>query len=283
MLFEQSYGRFLVDKLNCRIQDINKNLICKLYDEAGYKPLYNEPDVVAVVISGGNASRSQVMGQDQNVLPLTVTIMCKEKYSDDVRDAIDGFQKDYNAVPLIIDERGGNTDGGSITNFKAIYTTPIVLNHGDYATKTETIKAAFISFSASVIYGQTAVIKLNKAILVIAEGVSKKEYEIKHIADFNSSSMPSYEAYLPHNQERLKQADLSRSNAFSYTLYKVPGDELQEVLDEELLCKDGLYGKTLSIKFYDGETLKADIKLTTYQLHYSFVNNTAAYSLTLGV
>jgi len=280
MIFEQAYGKQLTAGINGRIQRINENLICKLYDEIGYKPLQNNADEIALVISGGNASRSAVKGQDQNVLPLTVTIVCKEIYSGVVRNAVDDFQRDFNAVPLVLEYYDNVTKRTAVANYKAVYTTPLVFTHSDYATRNETIKAAFISFSASVIYGQTAVIEPTVAKLVI----DGKEYEIDHIADCNMASMPSYEAYLPQGAERMRQADLSAVNAFSYTLYKVAGDELQKIFDNELECHGGgLHGKELSLRLYDDDGVKAETKISTYQLNYHYVNNAAAYVLTLGV
>ncbi len=280
MIFEQAYGQRLIYELNDRIQKMDDKLICKLYDEVGYKPLQESPDEIAVIISGGNASRSQVKGQDQNVLPLTVTVVCKEIYSNAVRNAVDGFQKDFNAVPLALTYYDGIAGKAVVANYKAVYTTPLVFTHSDYKTRYETIKAAFISFSASVVYGQTAVIEPATAKLVI----DGKEYVIEHIADCNLASMPSYEAYLPQGSKRMRQADLAAVNAFAYTLYKVSGDALQKIFDKELECSgEGLYGKTLVLKFYDGETLKSETEISTYQLNYHYVNNAAAYVLTLGV
>lgn len=274
MVFEQAYGHWLVNELNARIQNININLKCKFYDEMGYKPLYNEPDVIAVVVSGGNASRSVVRGQDQNVLPLTVTIICKSVYSSPVRNAIDCMQKDFNAVPLQLEYYDAVSENKITVNLKSIFTTPFVFDESDFATKRETIKATFIPFSASVSYGETAVVEPMSAQLKI----DGETFEIGHIVDCNKSSMPSYEAYLPQGTERLYQAELSRASAFAFTLYKVDGDKFQDILDNELLClEDGLHGKELVLILGEQE-----IPVKTYQLNDQYVNNAAAYCLTLG-
>lgn len=275
MIFEQAYGAWLVKQLNTAVQAINKNLVCRQYDEVGYKPLVKNPNGVAVVISGGNATRSAVSGLDQNVLPLTATVICKEEYSTLVRNAIDSVQKAYNAIPMQLEYYDGVEDATRTTNMKAIYSTPFVFNHGDYKTERETIKAAFLSFSASVFYGETAVVDP----VPITLKVGGTCYQIEHIADYNMSATPAYEAYLAQGEQRAKQCELSRTNAFSFTVYKVAGDELQQIFENELLCDpNGLNGKVLILNFGGG-----DIVITTYQITESYANNAAAYVLTLGV
>lgn len=275
MVFEQAYGAWLVKELNTAVRKINDNLICKLHDEIGYKPLADNADQIAVVVSGGNAVRSAVSGLDQNVLPLTVTVVCKEEYSTPVRNAIDGVQKAFNAVPMTLTYFDAVTGGQSSTSVKSVFTTPFTFVQTDYKTEKETIKAAFLSFSATVFYGETAVVKPVSATLKIGGEI----YEIKHIADYNMSATPAYESYLAQGAERAGQCMLSRTNAFSFTVFKTAGDELQEVFEQELFCAEGgLAGKELFLNF-GGELFG----ITTYQLTESYVNNAASYNLLLCV
>lgn len=275
MIFEQEYGAWLTQELNTAIRKINGNLVCRQYDEVGYKPLVKSPDEIAVVISGGNATRSSVAGLDQNVLPLSVTVICKEQYSTPVRNAIDSVQKQYNAVPLQRSYYDAVSDTNISTNIKAIFTTPFVFTHDDYKTERETIKAAFISFSASVFYGETAVVNPVPITLKIGGTV----YQVEHIAEYHMTALPAYESYLPQGSERAKQCELSRTNTYNFLLYKVAGDDLQQIFENELLCEEGgLAGKTLALNFG-----AEDIITTTYELTEAYVNNSASYSLVLGV
>lgn len=275
MVFEQAYGEWLTRELNTAIRSINANLVCKQYDEVGYKPLVKNPDEIAVVISGGNAARSTVEGLDQNVLPLSVTVICKEQYSTSARNAIDYVQKEYNAVPLQLTYYDGVSDNPLSTKVKAVFATPFVFSHSDYKTKNETIKAVFISFSASVFYGETAIVHPTSFVLKFGG----EAYEIGHISEYHMSAIPAYDSYVPQGSERAGQCCLSRANTFQFVLFKVEGDELQQIFENELRCKEnGLAGETLVLNI-EAE----DIKMTTYQLTESYANNVASYNLVLGV
>lgn len=279
MIFEQAYGQWLVRELNSKLQEIDDSLFCKLFDEIGYKPLYNEPDTIAVVISGGNASRSSVAGQDQNILPLSVTVICKEIYSTSVRNAIDLMQKEFNAVPIVLHyyDRPISADAADQTRsikVKSVFSTPFVFNSSDYKTQSETIKAVFIPFSASVSYGETAFINPDSVSLKIGETT----YEINHIADYNKAAQPAYDSYQGQGKERLDQVQLTITHSFAYTIYKVEGDALQEIFETELNCRDGLNGKEIAV-ILDGK----EIRISTWSLVESYANNAAAYTLTLGV
>ena len=160
MKFETAYGRWLVQELNSRTMQ-KLGIACKRYKEVSYKPLYRNSDQIAVIIGGGGAARSGVQGQDQNDLSLTVTLICKSTYTDDVREAIDEMQEAFNAVPQKL--MYNDLKDGVLTTIekpvKSVFLTPVVLDESDYPTITETIKATFLMFTVSVTYGTTAIVE----------------------------------------------------------------------------------------------------------------------------
>ena len=77
----------------------------------------------------------------------------------------------------------------------------------------------------------------------------------------------------------MKQVAIAKANAYSFTVLRTADDALQALFEEELRCKDALWGKALALQF-DKE---APVPVETYQLTESYANNAAAYTLTLGV
>ncbi|MBQ7912974.1 MAG: hypothetical protein IJ308_04410 [Clostridia bacterium] len=262
MTFERLYGQWLVRNLNVYLKSEGLKNTCKQYDEVAFKPLRGEPDEIAIVISGGNATKSNVCGLDQNILPLTVTVICKTDYSDGVRRAIVALQDEYNAKPL---------STGTV-QMKSAFTTPFVFDESDYPTKTATVKVSFISFSATVLYGRTAVVSPAFFKLDIG-GVS---YDINNVSSYQCAAMPSYDSVISAGSNRASQTMTVISNTWALTIVKVEGDKLQEVFEEELAAK-GRLAKDLKL-ICNGE----EIVVRTYQLLEGYENNTAVYTLTLG-
>ena len=280
MIFEQKLGEWLAQEINARLQLVDKRLTCKRYDEESFKPLHANTEEVAMLVSGGNATRARVAGLDQNVLPLAVTIVCKAEYSTTVRNAIEAVQRTYNAKPFTLTYYDAVKAGNLTTYVKAIFTTPFSIDKSDYRTKNATIKATFASFSATVSYGETAVIDPVPVKLTLKQGTSEETFVIEHIADYNFAAIPAYETFLAQGEERAGQCQLSRTNSFSYTVYKTAGDPLQEIFERELHgLADGLAGKKLFLTFDE----EAPLEISTYQLVESYKDNAAAYVLTLGV
>lgn len=262
MTFERLYGQWLVRNLNVSLKNAGLKNTCKQYDEVAFKPMRGDPEEIAVVISGGNATKSNVCGLDQNILPLTVTVICRTDYSDGVRRAIVDLQDEYNAKPLL---------AGTV-QMKSAFTTPFVFDENDYPTKTATVKVSFISFSATVLYGRTAVVS-PASFRLKADGVS---YDINNVSSYQCAAMPSYDSVVSAGSDRASQTMTVKTNTWALTIVKVEGDPLQAFFDEELAAKSGLAEKEITFS-YNGE----EILVRTYQLLEGYENNTAVYTLTL--
>lgn len=269
MIFEQEYSKWLTFQLNQKVQEKYPALVCKAYDELSYKPLAHNVEEVAVVVSGGNAQRSPVPGLDQNTLPVSVMVICKEEYSMLVRGAIDAVQQAFNCVVVNI--------GGADT--KSVFVSPFILDESDFRTDRATVKVSYIPFSATVVYGTTAFVSPPSVSLIVGE----ESYPILFIASYNCSASPSYDPYLPQGEDRMKQVAIAKANAYSFTVLRRAGDELQALFEKELRCKDALWGKVLMLQFDDETPVPVRIPVETYQLTESYANNAAAYTLTLGV
>ena len=275
MIFERAYGQWLTRELNNIITPKRENLVCKRYDEVSYKPLVDSPDEIAVIIGGGNAVRSSVRGLDFNTLPLSVSIICKEEYSTIVRNAVNTVQERYNAVALAMDFFDG-LDGEKVpVNVKSVFTTPFVIDESDYKTEHGTIKACFISFSATVFYGKTAIVVPPESELVIGTN----SYQLDHILDYTFAVQPSYDTVLPQGSERARQSKLARSHSYSFTVSKTHGDKLQNIFRNEILgILGGLSDSELQLKI-DGVL----IKIQTYSVTEAYTpGGAAAYSITFG-
>lgn len=282
MIFENAYGEWIKNQLNENIRKINPDVVVKLYDEVVYKPLYSNPNTVALVINGGNASRSAVSGLDQNIMPLSIMLLCRDCNKLAVRNAMDYLQENYNAVTMELAYLDNVTGDTYLEKVKSIFNTPMVLDERDHPTRTETIKITVMQMTASVIYGKNAYI--NPIDFKISIGGTT--YPIEHIASYNMASTPSYDEYQAQGDTYLDRNDLAQCAAFSFTLYRVNETGFQEILDNELLCKaDGLRGKSIKLLAYTNPNDSAyytEIPITKYSLAESYVNNASAYQLTLG-
>lgn len=272
MIFEEAYGQWLVLNLNAKIKAaLGKT--CKRYDEVAFKPLRKDPDEIAVIINGGGAARSSVEGQDQNNLSLNVVMICKKTYAKTVRECVDSVQAEYNAklVTLSYHDAAGNEVS---QRTKSVFFTPITIDSNDYPTDYGTVKATFLSFTVSVVYGLTAVSTPSTFELLIGGTV----YPVNYIVQYNLSSQPAYDTYLAPGEIHSRQNAVSASNAWSFTIAKVADDPLQKIFTAELNAKEGegLYGKSITL-YRDGEY----ILTRGYNLTESYVNNAAAYLLVL--
>lgn len=281
MTFERVYGAWFVKELTKRLKNINEKkrsaLYCRLYEDVGQKPAFEDLNEIAVLFTGGNATRSDVKGFDSNVLPLSVRIVCWEEYRDCIRDAVNDVQKEFNAVPMSFtcqDEFSGG--GGATVIASAAFTTPYVLDEIDYPTHAATKKACFLIFSATVTYGDTAIVEPPVCTLTV-DGTA---YAIDHIQEYTSVSQPSYDAALPQGSPVARQTFLAQVRSFSFTTYKAPGDALQAIFEKELRGdKGGLAEKSLTLT-EDGYP----IGIQTFSLTRTFLRGTvAAYTLVLGV
>ena len=271
MTFEEAYGKWLVLQLNNGTKTA-LGISCKQYDEVSFKPLRYNTEQIAVIINGGGAARSAVIGQDQNNVSLQIVLICKSEYASGVRSVIDSVQRAYNALPSELtyyDEAGNKI----IEQLKSVFFTPIVFDESDYPTETSegTIKAVFMSFTVNVTYGQTAVVSPSAFSLSVGENV----YEILHVIGYDAGSVPAYDSFLGQGDNHPQQRAISANNSYSLTIAKVMQDPFQKLLSSEIKAKEGLYGKKI-VLVVDGET----INVRTYELVESYVDNAAVYRLT---
>ena len=270
MTFEKAYGEWLVNGLNEKT-----SLRCKRYNELAFKALNKNPDEVAVILSGGGAARSAVREQDQNSGTFSVAVICQKKYLDDVREAIEGFQKEHNAEPIEMSYTDENNELVQM-NVKSVFFTPTVSDAQDYPTNDYgTLKVVFMLFAVTVLYGTTAVV----APASFKLSVNGVVYPIDHIYAYDSASVPTYDTYLAQGEDRNRQIPLIRNNSWALTIYKTSvQNDLQDILQNEMDAADnGLWGKELALIMDDG----AEIEIRTYQLTESYVDNAAAYVLTV--
>ncbi len=274
MTFEREYGKWLVGSLNKKTVELC-GVTCKQYDDVAFKPLRKKTEQVAVIINGGGAARSAVLGMDQNNATFSVVLLCHNVYKNFALAAIESVQKEFNAK---VCQFAYNDGAEQITqSVKSVFFTPVVLDESDYPTDTEngTIKAVFMMFNVAVAYGTTAVITPSEFTLKI----DGKGYKIERLIQYNCASQPTYDVFLAQGDPRAKKNVLSANNAYVFTIAKSEGGAwggLQGWLHDEINAQSGLYGKTLVLS-RDG----VDIPIREYQLTESYVDNAAAYVLTL--
>lgn len=289
MTFEYVYGRWLVGEINKRTFS-RYGLMCKQYNELAFKPLAKNPDEIAVIINGGGATRSSVIGQDQNSGTFSVMVLCKKENTVKVQEAISFVQEQYNALPIempVVQTISAETEEYGVINVKSVFFTPIVIDAQDFPTKQHgTLKVTFMQFTVTVLYGATAVVAPDKYVLSIDE----TDYEIEHVASYDNASIPLYDSYLAQGEDRNKQVFVARNNSWAITIFKTSKENaLQTILENEAYAKDnGLLGRSIILKkdlTLNEETQEIDyevkIPIQTYQLAESYVDNAAAYVLTL--
>lgn len=287
MTFEEEYGRWLVGEINKRTKAMF-GLICRQYNELSFKPLAKNPDEIAIVINGGGASRSNVRGQDQNSGTFSVIAICQKKHMEKIKSAIEYVQRSYNAVPSLMSYKEGFDESDIVyLNVKSVFFTPIVLDAQDYPTEEYgTLKTVFMQFSVNILYGKTAVVEPELYVFEI-DGV---EYTAHHVASYDNASIPTYDSYMSQGEDRSKQVAVAKNNSWAFTLYKTSEENaLQTILENELYGREnGLWGRSVVLKkdmYYNAETQAVDyavkIPIQTFQLTESYVNNAAAYVLTL--
>lgn len=285
MTFEDAYGRWLVSEIN-KQTFAAFGLTCKQYNEVSFKPLAKNPDEIALIISGGGAACSKVSGQDQNSGTFSVMAICQKKYMEHVRAAIATVQKTYNAKVMELSyydekepEQGKEPDPITVSS-KSVFFTPLVLDAQDLPTHMHgTLKVVFIQFSVTVLYGETAVVAPEEySLIIVDEEGNKKTYEVQYVYSFDKASIPTYDTYLAQGEAVTKQIAVTKNNSWAITIYKTKsGNELQTILDNEVNMKDGgLWGKSIALKKGDDT-----IPIQAYQLTESYVDNAAAYVLTL--
>ena len=284
MIFEEYYGRWLVFEINKRIKKKLKRT-CKLYDEVAFKPLYHNPDEIAIRFEGGGAARSSVAGQDQNSMTVSVTMVFKQEHAKAVRGCVEAFQMEYNAIPISMTY--ANDEGNEITqNVKSVFFTPITIDSNGYPTATDTIDVTWLTFTISVIYGTTAVSSPAQFFLYLLWDGFAGYFPILPISSYNCSSQPAYDPYLAQGGEyRSEQTVISSNRAWSFVIPKLKtGEIVQQFLRNEIYgaVGTGLFGQELKLLMID-ELGEIEILPRTYQVTEVYENNAAAYNLTFSL
>ena len=263
MNFERAYGQWLVGELNAKTAS-KFGITCRQYDELAFKALNKNPDEVAVILNGGGVARSSVFMQDQNSGTFSVVLLCQKKYMNDVRSAVEDFQKENNATPTVI--HYADNDGNTLfTSVKSVFYTPTVSDAQDYPTEDYgTIKAVFMMFTVTVLYGENAIVYPGEYTLL----VDGAEYPIKYILSIDSASIPAYDSYLAQGEDRNTQIPIIKANSWAFTIVKRNNaDSLQALFANEIAGEEsGLWGHTLAVipsGFLRARATKPQSKITT--------------------
>ena len=270
MIFEQIYGKILEDAINLKLSDYN--LKCRRYDEVAFKPLVKNPNEIALIVNGGGASRSSVVGQNQSSGTISIVLLFQKAYMDVVRSAIDSYQEESNAKLIAVKA----LDGTSVL-FRPVFTTPIVLDAQDLPTANGTIKTALMQFTVTVIYGDTAGVEPDTYKIRINGAL----YTINNVLSYDNASIPSYDSYLAQGKDKSSQTAVARGNSFSLKILKTNDkeDAIQNILENELLAVGSygeLFGQELALQKNGNE-----VPIQAYQLTESYVDGTSVYVLTL--
>ena len=241
------------------------------------------PDEIALVISGGGASRSSVEGRDQNNGNFSVLVLCQKKHAKNVQAAIAHVQQSYNATPL---EMSYTTESGEncIIHTKSVFFTPIVIDAQDYPTKEHgTLKAVFMQFTVTVLYGESAVVMPQAFELNFVGGSEGFWHPIRNLLSYDVASIPTYDNYLSQGEDRAQQRMMTKNNSWAFTIYKKVEDNntINQRMENELSgFSPCLAESSIVLRVHRGTDYK-DIPIQTYQLTESYADNAAVYILTL--
>lgn len=284
MTFDQAYKEWLTDELNKKVHAINKNINVKSFEDSAYHVLYKRPNAVCLVMNGGNASHSVVDGVDQNVMPCTVSIVCRSEFKTAVMNAMNALQTEYNAVKMSLTYYDQVTKSERSVYCKSTFNTLFEVTEADTPTRRSTVKAVYMQMSVSIIYGMNAVLMPDTFQLLIYNESNLKTYvfDIKHIESCNFASQPSYDEFVAQGEDRTHRNSLICNNSWNFSIYKVDGDVLQAIFNSELNGGYGLSGKQIMLRRISNDNETEEVKITFFSLTESYANNAAAYNLTLG-
>lgn len=284
MTFDQAYKEWITDELNEKLHKINENVNVKSFEDSAYHVLYRNPNAVCLILNGGNATHSAVEGVDQNVMPCTISIVCKSEYKTAVLNAMNAVQAEYNAVQVSLSYYDQITKEEKAVICKSTFNTPFEIDERDTHTKNGTVKAVYLQMSVSVIYGENAVVSPDTFELLVYDesGDTCVKYPISHIESYNLAAQPSYDEFVAQGEDRTSRRTITRNNTYNFSIFKVEGDALNGVLKSEIENGTGLSGRRIVLRIVSKEKI-VENDITFFSLAESYVNHAAAYNLTLGV
>lgn len=275
MIFEDAYKKWITDKINTELRAINNRLTVKSHMDISYKPLMESDTQVALLLQGGNAARSESIGVDKNVMPLSISLVCKNDYTAQVRNAVENVQRVCNAVPMTLQYSDGADGTVQSVGMINVFNTPYLMEETDWKSKNATIKASFLQMSVTVIYGQNAYISPPKTYI----NIDGTDYEIKHIIDTNLAYAPVYDEYQASGSTTMWRNLIAHTSAFSFTVQKVVGDSLQSLFEQEIMHASHPLSEAAELKLTVDNLTITITKIG--QIVETFAGNDAAYNITL--
>lgn len=253
--FEQLYAEYLKTEL---AEYLSESLTVS--NDITYKPLYNDPNKIVVVIKTGSDLRPQTPDNDMTTANINISFIMKTEKTQAFILAMLNFINDNNAISSTL----------SPYTYKPLFTMPSVISEGQLKTKDETVDVSVLYMTMQVVYGQY--ISTQDTLSLI---IGSTTYAIKGVLSYEFNSMPANEMSVDINSYQKDTFRTVYNVTYTLTLLRVASDTLHGLLMSEFTT-NYLDGKTLSLIVNE-----TTIAIADYTLQYVYQNNVATFILTL--
>lgn len=282
MTFEEIYKDWLTDELSDKLSvsvfdgTITSSVVPNIEatNDLQYEPLKNNPTGIAMIMSVGNTTQTNIPNIHFTTDFLNIRFLCDENKKSDLFTALDEIRKENNAVFQTLTEGTDSYDVQMAFNKPYVVGNPYDMptDKQDENGESETIGIIAIQLIASVVFSDNLLFGAE----VFTLSVGGTVYNINGIIKTSWSNNPNSILWQREGYTRAAYENAVLTSTYSFVIQALKNDALCQRIEQERKGGNGFYGKNLILNI-DG----TNITISDYILTKDYEGGVSAYTITL--
>lgn len=282
MTFEEIYKDWLTDELSDKLSvsvfdgTITSSVVPNIEatNDLQYEPLKNNPTGIAMIMSVGNTTQTNIPNIHFTTDFLNIRFLCAENKKSDLFTALDEIRKENNAVFQTLTEGTDSYDVQMAFNKPYVVGNPYDMptDKQDENGESETIGIIAIQLIASVVFSDNLLFGAE----VFTLSVGGTVYNINGIIKTSWSNNPNSILWQREGYTRAAYENAVLTSTYSFVIQALKNDALCQIIEQERKGGNGFYGKNLILNI-DG----TNITISDYILTKDYEGGVSAYTITL--
>lgn len=282
MTFEEIYKDWLTDELSDKLSvsvfdgTITSSVVPNIEatNDLQYEPLKNNPTGIAMIMSVGNTTQTNIPNIHFTTDFLNIRFLCDENKKSDLFTALDEIRKENNAVFQTLTEGTDSYDVQMAFNKPYVVGNPYDMptDKQDENGESETIGIIAIQLIASVVFSDNLLFGAE----VFTLSVGGTVYNINGIIKTSWSNNPNSILWQREGYTRAAYENAVLTSTYSFVIQALKNDALCQIIEQERKGGNGFYGKNLILNI-DG----TNITISDYILTKDYEGGVSAYTITL--